>query len=144
MQSSRLRLLASFIEETGNVQFYRFTGFDIFLMLACSVGGVIGSMTQAIMASIDHNCPPKSLDDMSVAPPEVQQVRGIWLTLRLFIGGVLGFVFSLYFIGMLNPTGSTFARIWALSFLVGYAAPQIWALKNDRLLAQMRSEREGK
>lgn len=121
-----------------------FTGFDVLLMLACAIGGVVGSMVQAVLASINHDAPPKSLDDMSIASPEVQEVRGIWLYMRMFIGGVLGFVFSLYFIGMLNPSPSTFARIWALSFVVGYAAPKIWALKSDRLVAQVTArDKEG-
>jgi hypothetical protein len=120
-----------------------FTAFDVWLVFACALGGVIGSIAQAILTTIGHDGPPRSLEEMRIAPPEVQEVRGIWLGLRIFVGGVLGFVFALYFIGMLNSSASTFARIWALSFVVGYAAPKIWALKCDRLVAQVRAEREG-
>lgn len=116
-----------------------FTGFDLFLMLACIIGGVIGSVVQAIHATIGHDGPPRNLDEMSIAPPEIQEVRGLWMGMRLFSGGVLGLVFGLYFIGMLHPTASTFARIWALSFVVGYAAPKIWAIKSDGLVSRMKS-----
>lgn len=119
-----------------------FTSFDVWLLLACALGGVLGSIAQAILATISHDGPPRSLNDMSIASPEVQEVRGVWLGLRVFVGGMLGFVFSLYFIGMLNPSASTFARIWALSFVVGYAAPRIWALKSDRLVSRIKSEGE--
>jgi|SRR5690606_6016957 len=119
-----------------------FTAFDLWLMVACVAGGLIGSLTQAILATIGH-APPKSLKEMRVAPAAVQEVRGMWLFMRMFVGGALGFVFALYFIGMLNPSASTFARIWALSFVVGYAAPRIWMLKSDRLVKELNSGREG-
>ena len=120
-----------------------FTGFDMLLMLACAVGGIFGSIVQSIQATIGHDGPPRSLNELSIASPEIQEVRGLWLGMRIFIGGVLGFVFALYFIGMLTPSASTFARIWALSFVVGYSAPKIWALKSDRLVAKVKSEVEG-
>ncbi|TLX69598.1 hypothetical protein FAS41_30555 [Pseudomonas nicosulfuronedens] len=79
---------------------------------------------------------------MQIAPPELQKIRGIWLFLRMFIGGVLGFVFGLYFIGTLNDESGTFARIWALSFGVGYAAPKIWAAQESILLKRIASDDE--
>lgn len=119
-----------------------FTTFDCALIVACTVGAVFGSIVQIALAVIKHDGPPRSLKDLSIAPPEIQEVRGIWMYLRLVVGGVLGFVFALYFVGMLNPSAGTFARILALSFVVGYAAPKIWALKNDQLMIQMRADRE--
>ena len=53
---------------------------------------------------------------------------------------LLGFVFGLYFVGTIIETPATFAKVWALSFIVGYAAPKIWALKEDALVR--RAERE--
>lgn len=120
-----------------------FTAFDLYLMLACAVGGVFGSIAQAILASISHDGPPRSLDEMRIASLEVQEVRGLWLGMRVFVGGLLGFVFALYFIGMLEPSASTFARIWALSFVVGYAAPKIWTLKGERFVSRLESEERG-
>ncbi|UUY10491.1 hypothetical protein LRS11_10880 [Pseudomonas sp. J452] len=120
-----------------------FTVFDIALLLACTFGAVIGSLVQAILATIDHDGPPTEPEHLRIAPPEIQETRGLWINMRLFVGGVLGFVFGLYFIGMLNDSPSTFARIWALSFVVGYAAPKVWGIKNDRLVAQLKSEDAG-
>lgn len=119
---------------------FGFTAFDIALLVACSFGAVMGSIVQAIMATIDHDGPPRTPEDLQIAPPELQVTRGAWISMRVYIGGVLGFVFGLYFIGMLHESPSTFARIWALSFVVGYAAPKIWTLKGERLVKQVKSE----
>lgn len=107
------------------------------LPLACALGGVIGSLTQAAVATITLDGPPNKLGVMKIASPELQKIRGIWLFLRMFIGGVLGFVFGLYFIGTLNDETGTFARIWALSFGVGYAAPKIWAAQERALIKKI-------
>ncbi|MDH4609690.1 hypothetical protein [Pseudomonas sp. BN102] len=117
-----------------------FKAFDIGLLIACTFGAVFGSIVQAILATIDHDGPPKNRDELKIAPPDLQVTRGLWISMRLFVGGVLGFVFGLYFIGMLNESPATFARIWALSFVVGYAAPKIWSLKSDRLVRQLKAE----
>lgn len=110
---------------------------EMLLPLACALGGVIGSLTQAAVATITLDGPPNKLGVMKIASPELQKIRGIWLFLRMFIGGVLGFVFGLYFIGTLNDETGTFARIWALSFGVGYAAPKIWAAQERALIKKI-------
>jgi hypothetical protein len=117
-----------------------FTAYDISLLWACSVGAVIGSIVQAMLATINHDGPPNNEDELRIASPKMQEIRGGWLTMRVFIGGVLGFVFGLYFVGMLNESPATFARIWALSFVVGYAAPKIWAAKSDGLVSKIKAE----
>ncbi|MDF3868637.1 hypothetical protein P3W53_29575 [Pseudomonas denitrificans (nom. rej.)] len=115
---------------------------EMLLPLACTLGGVFGSLTQAAVATITLDGPPNKLGVMQIAPPELQKIRGVWLFLRSFIGGVLGFVFGLYFIGTLNEEAGTFARIWALSFGVGYAAPKIWAAQESVLLKRIASDDE--
>lgn len=62
------------------------------------------------------------------------------MSMRIFVGAVLGFVFGLYFIGTLNNETGTFARIWALSFGVGYAAPKIWVAQEKALLKRITSD----
>jgi len=71
---------------------------------------------------------------MHFASPLLQEARAAWISLRLILGGILGFVFGLYFIGTLHETPSTFAKIWALSFIVGYAAPKIWVAQEKALI----------
>lgn len=107
---------------------------EMALPFACAIGGVFGSMTQAIVMTIQMDGPPNKLGILKIASPELQKIRGLWLSLRMFVGGVLGFVFGLYFIGTLNDEIGTFARVWALSFVVGYAAPKIWAVQERVLL----------
>ncbi|MCT5663222.1 hypothetical protein LZM12_28745, partial [Pseudomonas aeruginosa] len=69
-------------------------------------------------------------------------LRSAWLFMRLFVGGVLGFVVGLYFIGALQETPAVFAKIWALSFVVGYAAPKIWVVQERNLLSRIDSSLE--
>lgn len=114
---------------------------EVLLPIACAIGGVFGSLTQAMVATIHADGPPNELGILKMAPPELKKIRGAWLSMRLLIGGVLGFVFALYFIGALNNEVGTFARIWALSFGVGYAAPKIWAAQ-DKVLIEKIGESE--
>lgn len=116
------------------------SGYDVLLPIACAVGAVFGSLVQAMLATISHDGPPTSEDDLRIAPPRLQLTRSMWLSMRLFVGAVLGFVFGLYFVGTIIETPATFAKVWALSFIVGYAAPKIWTLKEDALVR--RAERE--
>ncbi|SIQ20672.1 hypothetical protein [Aquipseudomonas alcaligenes] len=117
--------------------FLGFTVFDVALLFACSIGAILGSLVQAILATIHHDGPPRSEKELRIAPPHIRKIRAAWLSMRLFIGAVLGFVFALYFVGMLNQSAATFCRIWALSFLVGYAAPKLWVLKGERVAKRM-------
>jgi hypothetical protein len=117
------------------------TVFDILLPLACAFGAVIGSFVQAMLATINHDGPPTTYDELKIAPPKMREIRHAWLSMRAYIGGVLGFIFGLYFIGMLDESPGTFARIWALSFIVGYAAPKIWVAKSNAFVSRVNAER---
>lgn len=76
---------------------------------------------------------------MLFASNELQKARGAWIVLRLMLGAILGFVFGLYFVGSLHETPATFAKVWALSFVVGYAAPKIWAVKEQVLIQKLET-----
>lgn len=117
-----------------NFNIVGFTGYDITLLVACTAGAVIGSFAQAIMATIHPDGPPNKEGIMHFASPELQKARGTWIALRLMLGAILGFVFGLYFVGTLHETPATFAKVWALSFIVGYAAPKIWLAKEQAVL----------
>lgn len=111
-----------------------FTGYDIALLMACTFGAIVGSFAQAIVATIHPDGPPNKEGVTHFASPALREARGAWIAMRLVLGGILGFVFGLYFVGTLHETPATFAKVWALSFIVGYAAPKIWAAKERTLL----------
>lgn len=115
-----------------------FTPFDIYLLMACTAGSVVGSFAQAISATIRSDGPPNREGILRKASPELRQARLAWLTMRCMLGAILGFVFGLYFVGALHQTSAVFAKIWALSFIVGYAAPKIWQAKEMALLARLQ------
>ncbi|MDU9399846.1 hypothetical protein [Pseudomonas sp. zfem003] len=110
---------------------------ELLLPFACAVGAIFGSIAQAIVATIQIDGPPNKLGILEIAPPELAKIRGAWMSMRIFVGAVLGFVFGLYFVGSINETVGTFCKIWALSFVVGYAAPKIWAAQEQSLLKQV-------
>lgn len=120
---------------------FGFSGYDLALLCACTIGALVGSLVQAMVLTISLDGPPNDLSTFKIAPPEIRAVRSGWLTLRMFIGGVLGFVFGLYFVGMLHETPATFAKIWALSFIVGYAAPRIWLIKEEAAVKAAKAGR---
>lgn len=117
-----------------NLSIIGFTGYDIALLMACTFGAILGSLAQAIVATIKPDGPPNKEGVTHFASPALQAARGAWISMRLVLGGILGFVFGLYFVGSLHETPATFAKVWALSFIVGYAAPKIWATKEQTLL----------
>ncbi len=117
-----------------------FNLYQVLLVLACTVGAVFGSIAHVIVATISADGPPTHDDDMRLASPHLQEMRGTWIYLRMLLGGILGFVFGLYFVGMTLETPANFAKVWALSFLVGYAAPKIWAAKEEALMQRVKAE----
>jgi hypothetical protein len=114
------------------------TSHDAALLVGCPIGGVIGSMAQAIVKTIDLNGPPNREDDMQLASEELQKLRGMWLYMRLTLGAILGLVFGLYFIGAIQPTVGTAAKIIALSIVAGYAAPKIWEAQEKVVEAKLK------
>ncbi|HEP9230917.1 hypothetical protein N0754_09815 [Pseudomonas aeruginosa] len=116
-----------------------FSNFDVLLPIACTIGAIFGSLTQTIIANYNLNSLPRKGGEMKSASLQLQEMRSAWLFLRLFVGGVLGFVVGLYFIGALQETPAVFAKIWALSFVVGYAAPKIWVVQERNLLNRIDS-----
>lgn len=116
-----------------------FSNFDVLLPIACTIGAIFGSLTQTIIANYNLNSLPRKEGEMKSASLQLQEMRSAWLFLRLFVGGVLGFVVGLYFIGALQETPAVFAKIWALSFVVGYAAPKIWVVQERNLLNRIDS-----
>lgn len=116
-----------------------FSNFDVLLPIACTIGAIFGSLAQTIIANYNLNSLPRKEGEMKSASPQLQEMRSAWLFLRLFIGGVLGFVVGLYFVGALQETPAVFAKIWALSFVVGYAAPKIWVVQERNLLSRIDS-----
>ncbi|HDQ4405227.1 hypothetical protein [Pseudomonas aeruginosa] len=119
-----------------------FSNFDVLLPIACTIGAIFGSLAQTIIANYNLNSLPRKEGEMKSASPQLQEMRSAWLFLRLFVGGVLGFVVGLYFVGALQETPAVFAKIWALSFVVGYAAPKIWVVQERNLLNRIDSSLE--
>lgn len=114
------------------------TSHDIALLVGCPIGGVIGSFAQAIVKTIDLGGPPTKEGDMSIASKELQEIRGIWFSLRFVLGGILGLVLGLYFVGAMQPTPATAAKVIALSIIAGYAAPKVWESQEKIVEAKLK------
>ncbi|MND29751.1 hypothetical protein D3C80_202650 [compost metagenome] len=122
------------------------TNFDLALLLLCPFGGVIGSFAFAIMDSIDPTNSPKDENNADIASKKLQEIRGIWLSLRCLLGAILGLVISLYFLGSIQQNISTVAKIVALSIIAGYAAPRIWVVQEtliEEKIKQLISNNKG-
>ncbi len=111
---------------------------DVALLIGCPIGSVIGSMAQAIVKTINLDGPPNKENDMRLASKELQELRGLWLSLRLTLGAILGLVLGLYFIGSIQPTPGTVAKIIALSIVAGYAAPKVWEAQDKIIDAKLK------
>lgn len=53
------------------------------------------------------------------------------------LGAILGLIIGLYFIGAIQETPSTIAKVMALSILLGYAAPKIWEAQDKIVTAKI-------
>ncbi|BBB24638.1 hypothetical protein [Amphritea japonica] len=115
-----------------------FSSYDIALLFFCPAGAVLGSFAYAITETISHK-PPTKEDDYEFANAHVSKARGVWLGLRLVLGGILGLVLGLYFIGAIQETPTTLAKIVALSILAGYAAPNIWLAQENAVTNRLLS-----
>jgi len=59
-----------------------------------------------------------------------------WCSYRLFIGCALGLVVGLYFVGSLNDSPTSLARVLALAVILGYGAPKLWQLQEQQVLRE--------
>lgn len=103
---------------------------DRLLLLGSPICAIIGSFVHAFVAEMDMSQFPRTIKDGKVQARirnsiEVAVIMK-WLFYRLFIGGAIGFVFSLYFVGISNNDLTSIARILAFAILVGYSAPKLW------------------
>lgn len=96
---------------------------------------MLGSFAHAIVKTIDLFGPPRVESDMKIASKDLQEKRGAWLYLRMVLGGILGLVIGLYFIGSIQQNVATISKILAFSILAGYSAPKIWEAQ-DKIVAQ--------
>ena len=107
--------------------------YDFALLMLCPFGAVLGSLAHAILQLINPHRMPR--------PGAVRILSNIdamgrfqWLMLRFVLGGILGLVVGLYFIGAIQENKTTLAKIVALSMLLGFAAPKLW-LAQERVIA---------
>ena len=113
---------------------------DLMLLKLCPLFAALGGFVHAYVLIGDYSKLPKN---GRLAKPREALARVAWLTGRLLIAAVAGFVLALYMVGALTDSPTTTARILAFSVLVGYAAPRLWAtqesLVNEVLEKKLRS-----
>lgn len=113
------------------------SSYDIALLIFCPAGAVVGSFAQAIVQTIDLDGPPRDESKMGWASENLQELRRAWLGLRMMLGGILGIVIGLYFVGAIQENVSTLAKIVALAILAGYAAPKVWVTQERIVSAKI-------
>lgn len=110
-----------------------FSIYDVELLLLCPLGAVIGSFAFAIKVSLPE-APPTKEHHFTLASSHIIKGRVAWLVLHCVLGGILGLLLGLYFVGAIQETPSTLAKVVALSIIAGYAAPKIW-LAQDKVVS---------
>lgn len=111
-----------------------FSSYDLALLVFCPLGAVLGSFAHSITRSIDLEGPPTDEAKMGWASPQLQEMRGAWLGLRMILGAILGVVIGLYFVGAIQENTATLAKITALAIVAGYAAPKVW-VSQERIVS---------
>ncbi len=107
-------------------------GHDLALLILCPAGAALGSYAHAILQMIN----PHQMPGVGGTVP-LSFVDGMgrfaWTIFRISLGGILGLVVALYFIGSIQENISTVSKIVALSILLGYSAPKLW-LSQERII----------
>lgn len=111
------------------------SSYDFALMVFCPAGAVLGSFAQVIQVTINPYNPPDQEGVEYIASKKLQEARGNWIALRLMLGGILGIVIGLYFVGAIQENLTTLTKIVMLSILFGYAAPKVWVAQ-EKIVTQ--------
>jgi hypothetical protein len=107
--------------------------YDLALLLFCPPAAMLGSFVHATLLVMDPQKLPRP-GATRLASRMDAFGRFSWLFLRLSLGGILGLVVGLYFIGALQENITTLAKVIALSILIGFAAPKLWVAQELVLL----------
>lgn len=124
-----------------NLGILGFSAYDLALIFFCPICAAVGSFAYAIVDTLSEEM-PRSEDDFKLATKRIATARGAWLGLRLILSAILGFVLGLYFVGAIQETPSTLAKILALAVLVGYAAPKIWIAQARLVEAKIQNHND--
>ncbi len=111
--------------------------YDIALLLLCPFGALLGSFAFMISATIRTN-PPVKENEYSLASKKLMSIRGRWMALRFMLGAIMGLLLGLYFVGAIQETPSTLAKVIALSIIAGYAAPKLWDAQDELITNQIK------
>ncbi|MBP6809891.1 MAG: hypothetical protein KA138_00110 [Saprospiraceae bacterium] len=103
---------------------------DKALLIFSPICAMLGSLVHAIISEIDLSKFPKpgkngKINGSLRTPLEFLLVLK-WLFSRLVVGAIIGFVFSLYFIGIIKEDTTSLSRVFGFAVLVGYSAPKLW------------------
>jgi hypothetical protein len=119
------------------MEFIDFGAYNTALLILCPLGSIIGSLAHAIVITISLDSLPNEEGKIYFASKDLQKARSLWLFLRLGLGAILGLVLGLYFIGAIQETPSTLAKVVALSILAGYVAPKVWLAQDEIFALQL-------
>jgi hypothetical protein len=103
---------------------FGFTSQDILFLFYCSAFAALGGMANVCVLWADYSKLPDE-GSFIIANLRVACIRIFWIFIRVQLSCVVGLIFSLFLVGALNSNSATTARIFALSILIGYAAPKL-------------------
>ncbi len=106
------------------VESFGFTCQDILFLFFCSAFAALGGITNICVLWTDYSKLPDE-GSFVLASLMVSRIRIFWIFIRISLSCVVGLIFGLFLVGALNSNSATTARIFALSILIGYAAPKL-------------------
>lgn len=116
---------------------YGLEKFDILLLWACPVCAIIGSFAHFLIVDISDFTTPKRAEGAIKIATNLEAIfRLKWIISRCIIGGILGLIISLYFIGIIKEDINSVARILAFTILLGYSAPKLW-MQQEKIFSKI-------
>ncbi|WP_215399507.1 hypothetical protein [Rheinheimera oceanensis] len=126
------------------------TWFDIALLMLCPFFGAIGGLVARHLRLTEMLGQVRPMITYkNTEKNEVDSTQKAYISYphvgpnTMLVGGVLGLVVALYFVGAITDEITSLARVFALCILLGYQAPNLWqaqakvisSLVDDRLRA---------
>lgn len=116
---------------------------DKILLLGCPFAAIIGSFANWLILEVNLSEKPITRKNGKITVGLRSSLEAAfvlkWIFFRLLVGGILGLVLALYFIGIIKDDLNSISRLLAFAILLGYAAPKMW-ISQEKLIQKYIDE----
>lgn len=113
------------------------TSFEVALLVGCPIAASIGGFAHILILHSRYDRIPRP-GSYILLPKNEAKFRGAWMLFRLMLSAIIGLLAALYFMGAVKEDVATFGKLLAVSMIIGYSAPRIWAMQEEIVRVKAR------